>query len=59
MLDVVTWTHSTGGVARSLDPALADPYGNDADWAWCDAPADRVYGAGDRGTPGEENPPCP
>lgn len=45
------------GASKSLDPGEADPARNDDAGAWC--AATRPYGAGDLGTPGAENPPCP
>src|SRR5262249_17875130 len=56
VLDQVTWTASTDGAARSLDPDQLDPTANDADAAWCTATAS--YGAGGAGSPGLPNPAC-
>ncbi len=56
-LDVVTWTSSATGTARSLDNTSLDPTTNDDDRFWCDAVDD--YGtAGMQGTPGAANPAC-
>ncbi len=55
------WPKITSGVSLSLTAgALAAPgFGaaNDAGGAWCLSTA--VFGAGDKGTPGQANPPCP
>jgi hypothetical protein len=56
VLDEITWSSSTSGAARSLDPAFSDPTENDDEASWCDAVD--AYGDGDLGTPGEENPVC-
>lgn len=45
------------GRAASLSPFAVDGAANDAASAWCVATT--PYGAGDRGTPGAPNPPCP
>ncbi|MDP6946056.1 MAG: lamin tail domain-containing protein, partial [Myxococcota bacterium] len=45
------------GASMSLDPAATAADGNDDGAHWC-AGVD-VYGAGDLGTPGGANPPCP
>jgi len=45
------------GVAMQLDPGAIDASTNDDAAAWCAASA--TYGAGDRGTPGAVNDPCP
>lgn len=55
-LDAVTWSSSTSGAARQLDPAHRTPAGNDDAGSWC--PATAVYGAGDHGTPGAPNASC-
>lgn len=55
-LDLVTWSSSGNGAARSLDPAQSDPEANDDEARWCDAIDS--YGDGDLGTPGAENPSC-
>ena len=57
VVDAVTWTHSTSGAALQLDPGRIDPSANDVDSNFCDAT--QPYGAGDRGTPGADNAPCP
>ncbi len=56
VLDAVTWTHSTSGASRALDPASSTVLDNDIEASWCDGVA--VYGAGDHGTPGAANPAC-
>jgi len=56
VLDAVTWTRSTSGASRSLDPDFFDPTANDEESNFCDG-AD-AYGAGDLGTPGSANPQC-
>ena len=56
-LDEVSYTSSTSGAARAVDPAALDPTGNDDEPAWCDARLS--YGTGDnKGTPGQANPSC-
>ena len=55
-LDLVTWSSSGAGAARSLDPQVTDPAANDDEGGWCDAVD--AYGDGDLGTPGSENPSC-
>ena len=57
VVDAVTWTHSTSGAALQLDPGRIDPSSNDVESNFCDAT--QPYGAGDRGTPGADNAPCP
>jgi hypothetical protein len=57
VIDAVTWTGASDGAARSLDPTATDAGANDDPSSWCDATS--PYGAGDRGTPGAPNPPCP
>ena len=55
-LDTVAWGadwHLREGYALSLDPGASD---NDDPAAWCTASG--VYGAGDHGSPGDENPSC-
>ncbi len=56
ILDIVTWTHSTGGASLSLDPDFETVLDNDLEASWCDGVA--MYGAGDRGTPGMVNADC-
>ncbi len=57
VVDAVTWTHSTSGAALQLDPDRLDPSANDDESNFCDAT--QPYGAGDLGTPGAGNAPCP
>lgn len=45
------------GRAASLDPASNDAAANDDPAVWC--AADRAYGPGGAGTPGQGNPSCP
>jgi hypothetical protein len=45
------------GASKSLDAGRTNTGDNDRAENWC--PGDSRYGAGDLGTPGEENPPCP
>jgi lamin tail-like protein len=56
VLDEVTWSGSSAGVAIQLDPDLADEVSNDDEGNWCAATAS--YGAGDLGTPREANGQC-
>ncbi|HET6613259.1 MAG TPA: lamin tail domain-containing protein [Kofleriaceae bacterium] len=58
VLDQVTWQSGDvyTGAATSLDPGSLDPTANDDFGVWCEAVD--VYGAGDKGTPGAENPAC-
>ncbi len=56
VLDAITWSSSTAGAARSLDPSVSGPEANDAEANWCDA--EDPYGDGDLGTPADENQPC-
>jgi hypothetical protein len=54
--DGITWASSPTGAALSLDPAATDPAANDDEANFC--AATEPYGAGDLGTPGDENPSC-
>lgn len=56
LIDEVHWTSSTSGVASQLDPDKTDAASNDDPANFCQATP--TYGAGDKGTPGEDNPPC-
>jgi Lamin Tail Domain len=56
VIDAVTYTATTEGVASSLDPDRLDADENDDPTSWC--PAVAAYGAGDLGTPGTANPSC-
>lgn len=56
VLDAITWTGSTAGAARSLDPSVSGPEANDDEANWCDA--EEPYGDGDLGTPAAENLAC-
>ena len=52
-----TWPHQTGYTA-SLDPDYTDAAANGDAGNWCLADVSWIYGDGDRGTPGDENPSC-
>jgi hypothetical protein len=54
--DAVTWASSTAGRSRSLAAGNFTTVANDDEGLWCDGAG--VYGAGDEGTPGQENPSC-
>lgn len=56
VLDQITWSSSTAGASRALDPGALDPTANDDDANWSDCGA--VYGDGDKGTPGASNDLC-
>lgn len=45
------------GMSMSLDPTAIDATDNDDGANWC--PGSTVFGAGDLGSPGAANPPCP
>ncbi len=47
------WPGKVSGVAIQLSPKFVTATGNDAGTAWC--LASKVFGAGDKGTPGAEN----
>ncbi len=57
-LDEVSWTGSSAGKSRSLDPGKLTPVDNDTPEYWCAPGATDIYGDGDLGTPGAENPAC-
>ncbi len=57
VLDEVSWPSVPSGASRSLDPEAMTPSANDDQARWC--PGQAAYGAGDLGTPGAANPPCP
>jgi hypothetical protein len=66
VIDAVSYTSTTAGRSRSLDPAHRDATANDSDASWCPTPVDGQYlyqGFGvqssNYGTPGLENPSCP
>lgn len=59
LIDQVTWTSSRPGRSIALDPDSTDPGLNDDAGAFCAARDGDTFGAGDRGTPGAENPQCP
>ena len=54
--DEVTWASRAAGRSYSLAPGNNTTEGNDDPDNWCDGSG--VYGDGDEGTPGEENPSC-
>jgi hypothetical protein len=56
VIDAVTWTTSSTGKARALDPDFATATNNDAQEPWCNAV--QAYGLGDLGTPGAINDQC-
>lgn len=59
IVDAVTWTASTNGASRQLDPDLTDATANDSETSFCDGTS--PYGTGsppDRGTPGAANEQC-
>lgn len=53
-IDRVDYADTTDGASLQL-AATSD---EDDTLIWCATPETHVYGDGDRGTPGEENPPC-
>lgn len=56
VLDAVTWTSTTAGASRALDPSISGPANNDDEAVWCDGT--EAYGDGDLGTPAAENLAC-
>ncbi|WP_181197641.1 lamin tail domain-containing protein [Enhygromyxa salina] len=60
LLDEITWTSVATGSSTSLDPDSYDPnindIGNNDGAIWCYAQA--LYGDGDKGSPGADNPQC-
>ncbi len=56
LLDAITYSSSYTGAATALEPKLMDAELNDDESYWCKA--DSVYGDGDMGSPGAENPSC-
>ncbi|MCA9694411.1 MAG: lamin tail domain-containing protein [Myxococcales bacterium] len=57
VLDAAPFTAETGA-SYKLAPTAIDATLNDDPMNWCTASDAEVYGAGDFGTPGGENPPC-
>ena len=55
-IDAITWTTSSAGKSRTLDPDGFDAVLNDDESYWCNATSS--YGDGDLGTPGAENDDC-
>ena len=59
VVDAVTYSGTTAGVARNLDPAfVTDPVGNDDLANWCAATTPYSTPAGNFGTPGGANLSC-
>ena len=56
VIDSVTWPAAAAGASLALDPAKTSAEANDDPASWCDGRD--VYGDGDRGSPGADNPPC-
>lgn len=56
VVDAVSWSTSTEGYSRTLDPRYRDAAANDDPTYWCDAV--RQLPGGDFGTPGEPNSRC-
>jgi hypothetical protein len=53
-IDAVTWSSTTSGVSRQVDPIHLDAVSNDDESHWCPGITD--YGLdGDKGTPGQPN----
>ncbi len=63
IIDDLIWDQASGldpdGASRSLDPNFIDALANDDDTNFCEATTFISGGAGDRGTPGAANDPCP
>jgi cysteine-rich repeat protein len=63
LLDAAGYTKSNAGSSSyngasfSLSPTALTPVANDTASSWC--PAKSTFGAGDKGTPGAPNDPCP
>ena len=59
-IDYVAYTDAdfpdTAGTSMALDPSAIDAASNDDPANWCDSTS--VFGSGDYGTPGSENPSC-
>lgn len=56
VLDEVTWSTSSDGASRNLDPDRFDADANDDEGGWC--AATQPYGDGDLGTPAAPNTEC-
>ncbi|RME28014.1 MAG: lamin tail domain-containing protein, partial [Deltaproteobacteria bacterium] len=56
LLDEVSWSSSHAGKSLALEPSLTDPQQNDNQAYWCEG--QQPYGAGDLGSPGQQNPDC-
>jgi hypothetical protein len=56
LLDAIAYSGTTAGVASALSSDSLSPEGNDDADNWC--AATEIYGAGDRGTPGDANTTC-
>jgi hypothetical protein len=61
VIDAVSWTTSTSGKSRSLDPQFTTAVANDDQTNWCDGISayNTTAGGTDRGTPGLANENCP
>jgi hypothetical protein len=57
LIDSVSWTSTTAGVARQLSSDKLDAAANDDPASFCAATA--PYGLGDKGSPGQANLQCP
>lgn len=57
IVDQIAWNSSTSGAASQLNPDMFDASANDDPLAYC--AAQKPYGQGDLGTPGEANAACP
>ncbi len=58
VIDTVTTASSSAGVSKQLSGNKLDATENDTATNWCNTTAAKVYGAGDRGTPGADNETC-
>jgi hypothetical protein len=56
VIDEISYNTTTPGKSNSLDPFYYDAISNDNQQNWCEANV--IYGAGDFGTPGANNPSC-
>lgn len=57
VIDSIQWPSTRSGTSHALDPDKRDPIANDDPSNFCDG--NTSYGAGDLGTPGAANVPCP
>jgi Lamin Tail Domain len=58
-IDRITWLSATAGASTQLSAAKLDGAANDAHSNFCPTPPTRIYGLGDRGSPGAMNAVCP